>query len=374
MFKVCRCLLVATVLAVPRMLLAAPFVYVANAGSANVTVVDAATNTVAATVAVGNNPRNPAVSPDGTRVYVPNRDSNTVTVIDGVTHAVVKTITDTGFDEPYSAAVSPDGSRVYVANKKGSGSSTGSLTVIDGTHNNKVMTTITHACFSSPEWVTVNPAGTRAYVVNKGGDSICVVNTGTNSVLKKVGVGGKYGAAPRSAVVSCDGAYVYVANDRGNPDITKIRTSDNTVVGGIEFTGASGPRNMSITPDGTKIYTGFRGSKVGIVDTRSDTPSTITVSGASGLYATAVIADGSRVYVTSERGKVYVIDTASDTPLTGSGLPIPAGSGSRGLATPFTCLGLNRAQAPAVATPAVAALALLLLAGGVLTLRRCRTQ
>ena len=45
-------------------------VYVANGGSANVSVIDTATNTVLATVPVGTNPRSIAVTPDGKRAYV----------------------------------------------------------------------------------------------------------------------------------------------------------------------------------------------------------------------------------------------------------------------------------------------------------------
>ena len=47
-------------------------VYVTNAGSNNVSVVDTATNTVTATVPVGDGPGDVAVTPDGTKVYVAN--------------------------------------------------------------------------------------------------------------------------------------------------------------------------------------------------------------------------------------------------------------------------------------------------------------
>src|SRR5262245_7172177 len=61
---------------------AAPFAYITNFNSASVSVIDTATNTVTATVAVGSHPRGVAVTPDGSRVYITNRDSNTVSVID----------------------------------------------------------------------------------------------------------------------------------------------------------------------------------------------------------------------------------------------------------------------------------------------------
>ena len=52
---------------------AAPFAYVANGSNpGTVSVIDTATNTVVATVAVGSNPIGVAVTPDGKHVYVTN--------------------------------------------------------------------------------------------------------------------------------------------------------------------------------------------------------------------------------------------------------------------------------------------------------------
>jgi YVTN family beta-propeller protein len=348
---------------------AQPFVYVANADSDDVTVIDASTNTVATTIGVGDEPRNPAVSPNGTRVYVPNRFDDTVTVINGTTNTVITTIMDSNgdFDEPYSAAVSPDGSRVYIANKEGSGSSTGSLTVINAA-TNTVLTTIDDPCFVSPEWVTVNPAGTFAYVVSRQGDSVCVVSTASNTVVDEVDVG----SAPRSAVVTCDGQFVYVANDGGSPDVSKIRTSDNTVVNGINFS-TGGARNMSITPDGRKIYVGFRNDAVGTILVANDQADTITLPAGDSTYATAVLANGSRVYVTDEDDdEVEVIEVAGDVVLTGAGLPIPAGDTPRGVATAFTCASTAPVPAVSMRWSVLLAFVLAALGGGILSRRHTR--
>ena len=61
---------------------AAPFAYIPNFGSANVSVIDTAINAVVATVPVGSSPHGAAVSPDGTRVYVSNGGGATVSVLD----------------------------------------------------------------------------------------------------------------------------------------------------------------------------------------------------------------------------------------------------------------------------------------------------
>ena len=72
---------------------AAPFAYITNTGSNSVSVIDTATNTVVATVAVGFAPLGVAVNPAGTRVYVANNGTNSVSVIDTATNTVVTTVT-----------------------------------------------------------------------------------------------------------------------------------------------------------------------------------------------------------------------------------------------------------------------------------------
>src|SRR5439155_22307558 len=52
---------------------AGPFAYITNLSSDSVSVIDTATNTVVATVAVGNAPTGVAVNPGGTRAYVTNQ-------------------------------------------------------------------------------------------------------------------------------------------------------------------------------------------------------------------------------------------------------------------------------------------------------------
>lgn len=343
---------------------AAPFVYVANADGNSITVIDAATNTVATTVPVGSEPRNPAVSPGGARVYVPNRFDDNVTVIDGTINMVLTTIDDTGFDEPYGAAVSPSGALVYVVNKEGGGSSTGSLTVINAT-NNTVVTTVDDPCFVSPEWVIFNPAGTRAYVVSRQGDNVCVVNTSTHAVLESIPVG----SAPRSAVVTCDGAYVYVANNSGSPSISKIQTSNGAVTG-IDFMGGAA-RNLAITPDCTKIFVPLQDDSVGVIATANDATTTIPIPGGDRMYGAAVIRNGARVYVTDEDDdEVEVIDVATNTVLSGPGLPIPAGFTPRGIATEWQTQQAPQ-PVPALGPTALMLAGLALLIGGVMvTIRR----
>jgi YVTN family beta-propeller protein len=59
----------------------------------SVSAIDTATNSVVATIAVGANPSDIAISPDGKTAYVTNAGSNTVSVINTSTNVVTTTVT-----------------------------------------------------------------------------------------------------------------------------------------------------------------------------------------------------------------------------------------------------------------------------------------
>src|ERR1700683_1567577 len=70
-------------------------VYVANEGTDTVSVINPATNTVTATIAVGTSPEGVAISPAGPEagdVYVVNEGTDTVSVINPATNTVTATI------------------------------------------------------------------------------------------------------------------------------------------------------------------------------------------------------------------------------------------------------------------------------------------
>lgn len=65
--------------------------YITNLNDNTVSVIDTATNTVTATIAVGKAPYGVAVTPDGTKTYVTNSSdsSNGVSVIDTASNTVI---------------------------------------------------------------------------------------------------------------------------------------------------------------------------------------------------------------------------------------------------------------------------------------------
>ncbi|MBM3214062.1 hypothetical protein FJZ36_04025 [Candidatus Poribacteria bacterium] len=91
------------------------------ASTGTVTVLDLTARTATSEIAVGLHPCGMALSPDGSRLYVANANSHTVSVIDTGSDAVLDTLSAKPMDvlpfgsAPNALAISPDGSRLYVA-------------------------------------------------------------------------------------------------------------------------------------------------------------------------------------------------------------------------------------------------------------------
>jgi YVTN family beta-propeller protein len=112
--------------------MAAPFGYVTNEFDNTVSVIDAASNTVVATIPVGTLPSAVAVTPNGAYAYVANQNGSTVSVIATASNTVVATI-PVG-RSPSAVAVTPNGAYAYVTNASGNTVSviaTASNTVVD---------------------------------------------------------------------------------------------------------------------------------------------------------------------------------------------------------------------------------------------------
>ena len=158
------------------------------------TVVDAASGTVADAIAVGACPETVTVSPDGTCLFITHYDTHSVSMVDVATG----TVTAVGLrDAPLGMMFTPDGTHVYVSNEH-------SLTVID--------TTSTEACDlvagDLPRGLQLSPDGKHAYSTNFGDGTISVIDTITNSITATLDVL----SHPEAVAVSADGERVYVGD------------------------------------------------------------------------------------------------------------------------------------------------------------------
>ena len=193
---------------------AAPFVYITNESDENVSVIDVATNTVTATVDVGNTPQSVAITPDGTKAYVTNRLDNNVSVIDIATNTVTATV-NVG-DRPISVAITPDGTKPYVIRS-----------AVDA----DILIFV----------IAKTPDGTKAYVSNTANDNVSVIDIATNTVTATVTVGN----FPSEVAITPDGTKSYVGN-LFDDNVSVIDIATNTVDATV--TVGRVPIGVAITP------------------------------------------------------------------------------------------------------------------------------
>ena len=218
--------------------------YVNNAGSANISVIDVAKDTVLATINLSSNPTSSVVV--GTKIYVMQQGNNIVSVIDSTNNTVSPISVGS---HPVSATLV--NGKLYVNNSTGN-----TVSVID-TSSNTVTTTINVG--TSP--VSSSLVGSKLYVNNSGSNNVSVIDTNLNSLVTTVTVG----TSPIASSVI--GTKVYV-DDSGSNDVDVIDTTVDTLYATVS-TGLS-PRFSSVL--GNKVYvSNFTSNTVTTIDTQATT-------------------------------------------------------------------------------------------------------
>jgi len=290
---------------------AGTFAYVTNRNSYSVSKINLATDTVVATITVGNNPWGVAINPAGTFAYVTNGSSGSVSKINLATDTVVATITVGG--GPYGVAINPAGTFAYVTT-----SGSDSVSKIN-LATDTVDATITVG--NNPRGVAINPAGTFAYVTNGSSGSVSKINLATNTVVATITVG----IGPRGVAINPAGTYVYVTNsgsDSVSSSVSKINLATDTVVATI--TVGSGPYGVAINPAGTFAYVTNSGSgSVSKINLTSSEPQSISFTavspqllGAKTVALSATASSALTVAFTSETPNVCTVTGSIVTLLT----------------------------------------------------------
>jgi len=219
--------------------------YVTNINADKVSVIDAKSNRVVASISVGRRPIHIAFTPNGRLAYVTNNGKpfdhvpDSVSVIDTATSSVLTTIT-VG-DGASGVATTPDGKLVYVTNY-----GSGTVSVINAITNRVVKTV---GVGSAPDSVAVAPNGKFAYVSNLGADTISVIDTVRNIVVATFPSGGD---AARGIAFTSNGNFAYVTHIFSNT-ITIIDTTTNKIVATVP-SGSCGPNGIAVAPNGESVY------------------------------------------------------------------------------------------------------------------------
>jgi YVTN family beta-propeller protein len=294
--------------------------FVANAGSGTVSVVNTATgqridansSVFSKDIAVGSSPSALAMSVDGKRLYVANRGSGTVSVINTDTYKLIDTNPTVAGTQSISAgsspsalALGPDG-RLYVADTASGTVSvvnTATNTLIDTNPNINGMQSISAG--SSPSALALGPDG-RLYVADTASGTVSVINSSNYTVINAVTVASQ----PSGLALAGDGR-LYVANT-GSGTVSVIDIATNTlidtkpnIVGTNPISVGPSPSSIAFSSDGTLAYVANGDDTVSVIDTK-----TYTV-----LSTVAIDSDpsGGHVIVVKPDGTVFVSDAADGT-------------------------------------------------------------
>lgn len=148
----------------------------------------------------------------------------------------------------------------------------------------------------TPESAVVTPDGARVYVANSGDGTVSVLDTRDHSVLTTIEVGEE----PGGVAVSPDGSRVYVAN-YGSSTVSLIDTAAERVVATVAVDDR--PERLAVHPD-----------RNGTVYVSSDAAGVVSVI--EGEQVTDVIAVGSKpfdVVASAAGGALYVTDFVDNT-------------------------------------------------------------
>jgi YVTN family beta-propeller protein len=210
-------------------------------------------NTVITTVTVKGLPTSIVVSPDSTTVYVVNAGSSSVSVIDAKNKYTVKATISVP-ENPGYLAISPNGKTLYVSSTLVAGT----VSVIDATQATyPVVATVTVGPY--PEGLAVTPDGKELYVTSVGYQdnginiegSVSVVNTATNTVTGTIAANG----SPFLLLFTENGKQADVLNYAGTGFLQFINTKSGQI---SKVTAGGGdifyPSGMSSDPSATKLY------------------------------------------------------------------------------------------------------------------------
>jgi DNA-binding beta-propeller fold protein YncE len=282
--------------------------------------------TVTATVTVGAAPHGMATNTMTNKIYVANFlrgsgvSSGNVTVIDGATNST--TTVPAGL-HPVAVAVNEVTNKIYVVSAGdctplGKCTSKGSVTVIDGATNST--TTVTDANANGPQAVALNPVTNKIYVANFLSSNITVIDGVTNSTTT-VTDPSAFGLAVYAIAVNQMTNKIYALNNNSgrtgsNPgNVTVIDGATNSITT-VTDPNAIAPFAVAVNQVTNKIYVANEGAypaanhgNITVIDGATNSITTVTDPNALAPQAVAVDPATNKIYVAN----------ANDSTLSGNG-------------------------------------------------------
>jgi YVTN family beta-propeller protein len=242
-------------------------------------------------------PSGVAVSPDGRRAYVSNRDRSdgrgVVSVIDTATNTIAASVAVSGpTGSPTGVAVTPDGRHVYVATEHEESDGQGTVSVIDAEAGD-VVARIGVNPF--PAAVAIRPDGRFAYVLDHDGDPAVI---DTESHERTFPFDGQLSAF--RIAFSPDGARAYAVRD-ADTLVFAIDVATAALVQVLEVSGLT--TDLAVGPDRRVYVTQRTRHQLSVFEAGVTAPPSHPVGWSGTANGIALMPDGRTAWVSDRASR-----------------------------------------------------------------------
>ncbi len=282
-----------------------------NTADNTISIVDLETLEITATVVLDNEPEHMEIAADGRLLAVGNFGAGTVSLVSLVENREIARID--GLFEPHNLTFGPDGALLYVANLGAN-----HVSVIDVAEA-RVVNEIAIADapplaalgggatdeFQGIINVTPTADGRLGFAAHGEGDTLAVIDLATQTRIKSLALGD----LPWRAYATADGRYMLVPNN-GDATVSVISTDSLEVVATLP--GAEDMTGINTDASGATAFVISRGEDKAVVLDLVEMRKVGEIALPSSPETGVVTADGTKLYVAlSGSNKVAVIDTRS---------------------------------------------------------------
>jgi YVTN family beta-propeller protein len=237
--------------------------------SDTIVAINSTTNTVAATISVGQNPIRLAYDPSNGCIYVADYSSGQISVI-SPSNRVVATISVPG--NPDFVGYDPENSEIYVASNNSN-----QVTAISST-TNTVVATINVG--GNPYGATYDPTNGEMFVSATISNAVYAIRSATNTVAATIPANNPSLPGPYTLTYDPANGYLYVSNTNDNkfsPSTVSVISATNTIIANVP-TGAK-PDQSIYDPANNNMYVVNQNSDfVTVIDSGNSIVATIGTS------------------------------------------------------------------------------------------------
>ncbi len=262
-------------------------VFVANAGSGNVSAISATTDRLVATIPVGESPDALAFDSNDSEVFVANFQSDSVTVFAAGNFSFVATV-PVG-TQPDGLAYDPTTGDVFVAN-----AGSNNVSVLSNLSNTVVRTI---PVGENPAGIAYDFARGEVFVANAGSNNVSVIPERSNHTVATVPVASR----PTGATYNAATAQVLIS-EADSDNLSVISDVTNRIVGSIPVGG--GPTGATSDPAKGEVF---------VTDERSNNVSVVLGATGRGVAALGVGGAPDGLAYDAEQSEVFVANSASAT-------------------------------------------------------------